>query len=267
MLFSRLNYSRYLLSLCLSALLLGANSTEAQQAMLADSALKAGSIWQADGSAAELVVHQRSGSVEPAFPEAEKNIAQLAISSDEKIYFCSGLDGYVIHLINGKHEVAAFAPVKGQIRDLACTGEKHTIYYSVVETPVNKQNLSDGQIFRRDIEEGKETLVATIRQADVGGNWWGVFTIHEGSIYLATSETDSRILKWTKGAISEVALLKGYKIEGLTVAPDTSFQFVCGNKNIYCTADFKEITSSETNIPHLSDIAFPASSDSQRPLQ
>ncbi len=236
-----------------------------QQAFLADGRADPGILWQTDGSAEEITVYRRSVHPEPAFPGAIKKLAQVAIGPDNKIYFCSGLDGWVLHLLDKKNEVAAFAMVEGQVRDLACTGEEHTVYYSTVETPKDNQPLGDGKIYRRDFQEGKATLVATIRQADVGGNWWGVFAIHEGMIYLATTEPNSRILTWQKGTIRPVAELRGHKIEGLTIAPDSSFQFVSGTNVVSCTADFKEITTSPTTRKHLSDVAFPASKNSTRP--
>lgn len=241
------------------------NFASSQQAFLADGRIEPATLWQTDGSAEELVLYRRNPKPEPAFPGAEKKLAQIAVGSDNKIYFCSGLDGWVIHLLDRRNEVAAFDKVEGQIRDLACTGEEHTVYYSTVETPKDTEQLADGKIFRRDIHEGKATLIATIRQKDVGGNWWGTFTIHDGMIYLVTTEPNSRILIWKKGTVTPVAEVKGQRIEGITIAPDTSFQFVSGSNRVFCTSDFKDITTSDTSLKRLTDVAFPASKSAPRP--
>ena len=119
------------------------------------------------------------------------------------MYFVSGLDGYVIHLLDGRNEVLSFE-YPGQIRDIDSGNEEHTVYFSVVPTPQNGEPLADGKIYRRDLWAGQPSEAATIRQADIGGNWWGTFAIQDGTTYIATFESPSRIFKLTSDGPEQV---------------------------------------------------------------
>ena len=223
-----------------------------------------GKLWLSEGGTAERIRHARAGRPDPAFPNAIMKVGQIAVTADHKIFFCSGLDGSLMHLLDGRHEIQVFE-FDGQIRDLACTGEAEVIYFSVVPTPQNGEPLADGKIYRRHFGEGRPTVVATIRQADVGGNWWGAFTIKDGAIHIATLENDSRIFKVAGDSVTEVGRSNGHKIRGLTVGGDGAFYFVDGNGKVFKTTNFQTAESVLATGRRLTDVNLAAPADGARP--
>jgi hypothetical protein len=238
-------------------------SVDAEDLVLTDGSAFPGQLWSSQAGAPERSLHRRDATANPAFPNATMKIGAVAIGPDNKIYFNSGLDGCVIHLQDGRHEVLSFE-FDGQIRDLACTGEEHTVYFSVVPTPQNNEALADGKIYRRDIWDGKPTEIATIHQADVGGNWWGTFTIRDGVIFIATLEDQSRVFQ-VKSSGPELAFTASAKIQGLTVGEDGSFYFSNGSDVIYRTADFSSVEELFRGQRPFTEIAVPAAVDSPGP--
>ena len=170
---------------------------------LVDQSAFPGQVWRVNFNSAEQLVHQRKAKADPAYPRAIMKVAQIAAGPDDAFYFCSGLDGCVLGLLDDRHEVLSFE-FDGQIRDLSSGGEPHVVYFSVVPTPQNGEPLADGKIYRRDIWQGEPEEVATIRQADVGGNWWGTFCVREGVVFLATTEPASRLFRLTGGSLEPV---------------------------------------------------------------
>jgi hypothetical protein len=164
-------------------------------------------------------------------------VGQVTVGPDDKIYFASGLDGYVLHLLDGRNEILSFEFL-GQIRDLDSGNEEHMVYFSVVPTPQNGEALTDGKIYRRDLWAGQPNEVATVRQADFGGNWWGTFAIQNGTTYIATLENPSRIFKLTSAGPEQVFPANRFKIQGLTATPDGTFIFTDGSNTVYRTTDF-----------------------------
>lgn len=229
---------------------------DAQQVLLADGSLHPGGLWRLGGYAAETLVHHRLSRPDAAFPHAIMKVAQVAVTPEGNIYFSSGLDCYVMHLLDGRHEIVAFPEINGQIRDIACTSEEHTVYYSVVPTPQDGAPLADGVIYRRDIWEGSPTAVATIRQSDVGGNWWGTFTIRDGVIYLATTEESSRIMLITNGSIQPFAIANGNRIAGISVNQEGKFHFACGDGRVFATDDFTTVSVVHESPRGLTDVTF-----------
>jgi hypothetical protein len=208
--------------------------------LFADGAAFPGELWRSTNGSRETRIHRRESIANPAFPQAAMKLGQIAVGPDRKVYFASGLDGYVLHLLDGRNEVLSFEH-PGQIRDLDGGGEDHTVYYSIVPTPQNGAPLADGKIFRRDIWAGAPSEVATVRQADIGGNWWGTFTVYDGSPYIATFEAPSRLFKLTPGGPEPVYLGNRAKIVGLVSSPDGYFLFTDGTNKVYRTADFETI--------------------------
>jgi hypothetical protein len=139
------------------------------------------------------------------------------------------------------------------------------VYFSVVPTPQDGQPLADGRIYRRNFGDGQPTLVATIRQADVGGNWWGTFAIHEGSIYIATFENNSRIFRVDAPTVTPAIQTRGMKIHGMTVGGDGTFYIVTGTGKVYRTIDFTTLTDVLTTPRRLTDVALRAPADGPRP--
>lgn len=195
-----------------------------------------GKIWQLDASGTPQLSHQRNPTTDPAFPTAVMKVGQVAVAPDGAFYFCSGLDGNVLSLLSGRHEVLSFE-FAGQIRDLSCGNEEHVVYFSVVPTPQNGAPLADGKIYRRDIWQGAPTEVATIRQADVGGAWWGAFTVRDGVITLATTEPTSRLYRLTGSSPEPVFTSNTRKISGIE-AEDGYYLIVDGDGQVLKTADF-----------------------------
>jgi hypothetical protein len=191
-------------------------------------------------------------------------IAHVAVGPDGAVYYCSGLDGSLMHLLNGRHEIQS-VEVAGQIRDLACTGEEHTVYYSVVATPQDGASLSDGYIYRRDFWAGSAELVAEIRQADVGGNWWGNFAIRDGEIYLISHDRPSRIHIWSGGSVRPAHLDNRYSITGLSVAANGHFVFTDGSGQVWETENFVHAQQVLQTTLELGDVAVRAAPDSRRP--
>jgi hypothetical protein len=223
-----------------------------------------GRLRLSEGETIPRVVFARSDRPDPAYPRAEMRVSQIAVSADGLVYYCSGLDGSLMHLLDGRHEIQV-AEIDGQIRDLACTGEPHTVYYSVVPTPQNGESLADGIIYRRDFWSGSPEVVAQIRQADVGGNWWGTFTIRDGEIYLATLDQPSRIFVWSGGSLRPIYTANSHAITGLAVSPENHFIFTNNGGDVWETSDFVNIRSAlQSGLP-LHDVAVRASATGPRP--
>jgi hypothetical protein len=211
--------------------------TSADELILTDARAFPGQLWSSRSGAPVQAIHRREATADPAYPRATMKIAHVTIGPDGKMYFVSGLDGYVIHLLDGRNEVLSFE-FPGQIRDIDSGNEEHTVYFSVVPTPQNGAPLADGKIYRRDLWAGQPSEAATIRQADIGGNWWGTFAIQDGTTYIATLESPSRIFKLTSAGPEQVFAGNRYKIQGLAATNDGSFLFTDGTDKVYRTRDF-----------------------------
>jgi hypothetical protein len=246
------------------SLALSAGSLRGEDLFLAEGIVLRGLIGLRDGGRAERSTNGRAARPDPAFPHAIMKLNQVAVGPDGKIYFASGLDGSVMHLLDGRHEIQSFE-FPGQVRDLACTGEEHTVYFSVLPTPQNGERLADGKIYRRDLWEGRPTEVAAIRQADVGGNWWGTFTIKDGAILIATLETPSRIFKLTSSGPVRVFEQNAFAIHGLAAGAGSDFWFTSGAGKVYRTHDFENAEPALVTERRLSDVSLRASPDSPRP--
>ena len=214
-------------------------AASAEDLFLTDGKAFPGQLWLSQAGISERSIHRRPAVANPAVPHAVMKLGQVAVGPEGDVYFCSGLDGYVIHLKDGQHEVQSFE-FGGQVRDLACTGEEHTLYFSVVATPQDGQPLGDGKIYRRDLWDGRPAEIATVRQADIGGNWWGCFTVRNGAIYIATHEDRSRLFKLTSDGPQAVYPDNTFSIRGLSTAADGSFYFVNGSDKVYRTTTFAD---------------------------
>jgi hypothetical protein len=203
---------------------------------LADQSAFPGQIWRVNFNSAEQLVHQRKAKADAAYPRAIMKVAQIAAGPDDAFYFCSGLDGCVLALLDDRHEVLSFE-FDGQIRDLSSGGEPHVMYFSVVPTPQEGAPLADGKIYRRDIWQGAPTEIATIRQADVGGNWWGTFCVRDGIVHLATTEPTSRLFRLAGGSLEPVFTSNARRIVGIEPEGD-HFLVAADNGQILRTTDF-----------------------------
>lgn len=212
----------------------------------------------------ERVVHRREPRPDRAYPSAVMKLQQVAVGPDDKVYYCSGLDGSLMHLLDGRNEIQSFE-FPGQIRDLACTGEEHTVYFSVVPTPQNGEPLADGKIYRRDFWDGSASEVATVRQADVGGQWWGTFAIRDGVIYLATLDDQSQLFKLTGDGPRQVFADNVFRITGLAAGSGGEFFFTTGDGKVYRTSDFAGVDAVLRTERQLSDVSVRAASGSPRP--
>ena len=220
-------------ALGLTWIALGASSdARGDDLYLAHGSAFPGQLWLSRDGGAERALFRREATANPAFGRAATKLGQVAVGTDGKVYYASGLDGYVLHLQDGRHEIVS-TEIDGQIRDLACTGEEHTVYFSVVPTPQNGAPLADGKIYRRDFWEGRASEVATVRQADLGGNWWGAFTIRDGVIVLATFEQRSRLFELTGTGPQPILTDSALKIHGLVATADGSLLVADDTRTIY----------------------------------
>jgi len=251
-------------SICGLALAAFAGSARSEDFYLAEGGAFPGWLLQSAGTTAERIVHFRASRPDPAYPRAVMKLAQVAVGPDGKAYYVSGLDGSLMHLLDGRHEIQVFE-FPGQIRDLACTGEEHTVYFSAVPTPQNGEPLADGRIYRLDLWEGRPTEIAVINQAEIGGNWWGTFAIHSGSIHIVTFEDRSRIFQLAGGRPVQVFADNGSRIQGLTVGADGSFYFTTGSGKVYRTDDFVRLETAIYTERSLTDVALRAAADALRP--
>jgi hypothetical protein len=208
---------------------------------LADQSAFPGQIWRTNGNSDEELVHQRNVNANPAFLRAIMKAAQVAAGPDGAFYFCSGQDGYVLALPDNRHEVLSFE-FDGQIRDLSTGGEPHVVYFSVVPTPQNGEHLADGKIYKRDIWQGAPVEVATIRQADVGGNWWGTFCVREGTVFLATTERSSRLFRLNGRAPEPVFTSNTRRILGIEPEGD-HFLVAVDTGQILQTSNFESFVT------------------------
>jgi hypothetical protein len=212
----------------------------ADDLVLTDGRAFPGQLWQSENGAAPRSIFRFEATPNRAYPRAAMKIGQVTVAPDGKIFFASGLDGYVMHLLDGAKEVVSFE-FAGQIRDLDCGGEEHTVYFSVVPTPQNSEPLADGKIYRRDIWAGQPSEFASVSQAQIGGNWWGTFAIQDGNIYIATLDTPSRLFELTTAGPKQVFTANQFKIAGLTSTADGKFLVVDGSGGVYRTPDFVNV--------------------------
>ena len=223
--------------LVLVASVLSCSVSTASDLILTDGRAFPGQLWESQSGAPARPIHRREATADPAYPRAAMKIAHATVGPDGKIYFVSGLDGYVIHLLDGRNEVLSFE-FPGQIRDVDSGNEEHTVYFSVVPTPQNGEPLADGKIYRRDLWAGHPSEAATVRQSEIGGGWWGTFAIQDGTAYIATFESPSRLFKLTSAGPEPVFTANRFKIHGLTADDEGSFLVTDGTGTVYRTRDF-----------------------------
>jgi hypothetical protein len=233
-------------------LLPGSFAAGAESLYLADGQTYPGKLWVSVGGGSEELVFQREAVANPAYPEAAMKLGHVAVGPDRKVFYCSGLDGYVLHLLDDHHEVLSFE-FPGQVRDVACTDEEHVVYFSVVPTPQNDEPLADGKIYRRDIWQGQPTEVATVKQSDIGGGWWGTFAIRDREIYISTHEDSSRVFKLSSSAPQLVGTIAGHKIAGFAGTRE-GWLFAEGTGRIYRTADFATTEEAFAAVRPVSDV-------------
>lgn len=238
-------------------------AVQGEDLYLADDARFPGELWFAPAGQPERLVQRRDVQPNASWPRAVPKIAQVAIDPEGKVFYCSGVDGSLMHLLDGGVEAQAFE-IEGQIRDLACTGEVNVVYFSVVATPQNGEPLADGQLFRCDLAKGELTQIATIGQADLGGNWWGTFTIRNGAIYLATLDTPSRIFTLTEQGPQQLYVTNPLRITGLTTGPNGDFWIASGDINVTRTADFVNLAVPFQASTRVGDVAIPAAREAVR---
>ena len=224
----------------------------AAELWFADQRAFPGVVWHAVEDRPERLLVRRQPGADPAFPRAVMKVAQVAAAPDGAFYFCSGLDGYVLGLLDQRHEVLAFE-FPGQVRDLACGGEDQAVYFSVVRRPRDGEPRADGKIYRRDLWQGAAAEVATIRQTDVGGHWWGTFTVREGVVILATTEPRSRLFRVAGGTPEPIFRECDRRISGLE-ADGEEYLVADGDGRISRTRDFAELTPVRSGAARFSDV-------------
>jgi hypothetical protein len=240
--------------LALLAAVLSCANAAASDLLLADGKTFPGQLWQSRDGQGEWLIFREQATPNRAYPNAVMKIGHVAVGPDGKAFFASGLDGYVLHLLDRSKEVVSFE-FPGQIRDIDTGGEEHTVYFSVVATPQNGAPLADGKIYRRDLWAGQPSEVFTVVQAQVGNNWWGTFAVQNGSVYIATLENPSRIFRLSSADPERVYIGNRYQIQGLAATADGSFYFTDGTANVYRTKDFDTYETVFRGARPYSDVA------------
>jgi len=229
--------------------------TVGEELLLTDSRTYPGELWQSNTAGNQTRLIRREATANPAYPRAIMKLGQVTADPDGQIHYCSGLDGCVLALLDRKNEVLSFE-FPGQIRDIASGNEPHTVYFSMVPTPQNNEPLADGKIYRRDIWAGQQVEVATIHQAEVGNNWWGTFAIVDGTPYVATLDSPSRLFKITSAGPEPVFTTNRAKIIGLASTPDGKFLYTDGTNKVYRTAEFETVETAYDSPRPVSDVAI-----------
>jgi hypothetical protein len=227
----------------------------AQELFLTENAAVPGRLLLSTRGASPAQLHRRPPVANPAYPGASMTLNHVALDSEGQIFFCSGLDRYVMQLLDRRHEVPLLE-IEDQVRDVACTEEPQTVYYSVVGTPQSGRPLPDGRIYRRNLGDGRPTLVAAVRQSDVARQWWGTFALQGGAVFIATEEPDSRVFKQTGATWTQVGVTRGFRIKSLAVSHAGKFLFTTGGGKVYETTDFVTVHPALTTELQLRDVAL-----------
>lgn len=171
-----------------------------------------GEWFLADGQAwPGKIAIERSGRLEDAHvrPEALTDddvprVQSVDISPSGALYFCSGLDRSVFELLaGGESRVHRGGGLVRQVR----TDADGTLYWSGLETPIDRNPLPDGFIYRWDAARRGPETVLTFSQGDVGNDWWGAFAVREGRIYIGTLRGRTRIYDVTESPVRLVCEL------------------------------------------------------------
>lgn len=244
----------------------GIGQTTAGEMFLSDGAAFPGTLSVSRSGSAPSVSFRRPHSADPAYPGAVMKLNQVAIDVESKVFFCSGLDKYVMQLLDGRNEVPLLEADE-QVRDIACSNEALTVYYSTVGTPQGGMPVPDGKILRRNLGDGRPTVLAAVSQSDVDGNWWGVFTLSNGVPYLATTEQNSRIFKISDGRPVLVGTARDFRISGLHAMEDGSFLMTTGSGKVYKTADFNTFEPALVTSLQLRDVSVRPVAGFARPIR
>jgi hypothetical protein len=220
-----------------------------------------GAVWRSEHGLPEREVHLRPAAPLVSAPGSVPRIANIAVTADDKQYYCSGLDGYILHNLRG-HDVVT-CKFEGQIRDLAIGREDHTIYFSVVATPVNGAPLADGKLYKYDWYTGGPIELATVKQQQVGGNWWGAFAIHDGSFHLATLEDSSKIFRLDGADALPIHSKTGFRITGFTISSEGEYFFATGEAQVFRTFDFQRVHSALATRRRITDVTIPGQGKSE----
>ncbi len=190
-------------------------------------------------------------------------LGQIAVAPEGKVYFASGLDGSIMHLLDNRHEIQVME-FDGQIRDLACSSEEHTIYFSVVPTPQNGEPLADGKIYRRDLwadVRPKSRPCGKPMSAAIGG---------ARSRFAAGSFISPRSMvragsKMNGNTLERVFEQNVSAVKSLTAGPDGDFWFTTNDQQVYRTRDFVTVTSVLRGELNWNDVSLRQGQENPRP--
>lgn len=120
------------------------------------------------------------------------------------LFFCSGLDRSVFEFVSGgESRVHRGGGLIRQVR----TDNDGTLYWSGLETPIDRNPLPDGFIYRWDAARRGPETVLTFSQGDVGKDWWGAFAVRDGRIYVGTLRDRTRIYDVSESPVRQVCEL------------------------------------------------------------
>lgn len=165
---------------------------------------------------------------------------QVAIDAMGVRYEVSGRDGRIIRHDGELQTVVFESP--GRIHDIVCTGESKVVYVAAVPMSL-EGGVQDGGIYRIDLRTRRSTLVMAVRQSEVGGQWWGTFTIRDGAFVIATNDSPSRLFKLTAEKPLPIHAGNRFSISGMTTDELGHLLFTTGESKLYRTADFTSVES------------------------
>ena len=187
--------------------------------------------------------------------EAIPKVGSVAISPSNEVFFCSGLDGFVWKLERGRQvAVHQHGPT---VRDLAFGAHRDMLFFTVVRTPQNDEQLADGEIFRKNIRTGEIGRVGVVRQEDVGGNWWGSIAIHRGQLYVSTMGRTSRILRQRSTGWEMLLGTSEVELQGIDFESNGDLYLVAGSGKVFRSTNLRDLeTAAESHDARFSDIAL-----------
>lgn len=162
-------------------------------------------------------------------------IQSLTTLRDGTIAFCSGLDRSVqtIDRAGREYELHYGGSLVRQLR----TDTNGDLFWSGLETPIDRNPLPDGFILCRRSGTGTVETLLTFSQGLVGQDWWGSFDVRQGQIWVATLNSPSRIYV-IENSIPRLMSTLPISVSSFRFESATSLLAVDRNGRLYRFADF-----------------------------
>jgi hypothetical protein len=178
-------------------------------------------------------------------------IASVAVDGRGQLYFCSGVDGYIIRLSEEGEEVVLRRD--DQIRQIAIDGDR--LYFSVVATPTDTTPYRDGCVYYMNLRTREVTAWQNIQTEYLRGWWWGELAVRNRVIHIAVSDDRGATIYKLGRGYEEVASVE-QRVAGLSVQEGGVF-FVAGGEDVYQIRNDAAQVVARYRGRKLSSIAFP----------